>query len=118
MLGRLDREYGNSAFYVHLSRHINDTAASFAKRQGGIMEAYQGKGIIMGCKETDQRKIAEDYIDTVNSNIKLFLSDKTHKMNFRLEHAQEDFTQFYLAVSAQGSLQDALSEFSIKHNAS
>ena len=118
LLGRLDREYGDSAFYVHLTRNTDDTAASFAKRKGGIMAAYQGMGIIMGCKETDQRLIAKDYIDTVNENIKLFLSDKTNKMNFRLERAEQDFTQFCLAISAQGNLQDALGEFSIAHNAS
>ena len=82
------------------------------------MVAYQGMGIIMGCKETDQRLIAKDYIDTVDENIKLFLSDKTNKMNFRLERAEQDFTRFCLAVSAQGNLQDALGEFSINHNAS
>ena len=118
LLGRLDREYGNSAFYVHLTRNIDDTASSFAKRKGGIMRAYQGMGILMGCKETDQRKIAEDYIDTVDENIKLFLSNKTNKMNFRLERAEQDFTRFCLAVGAQGNFQGALGEFSISHNAS
>jgi len=118
LLGRLDREYGNSAFYVHLTRDVERTAASFAKRKVGIMNAYQGMGIIMGCKETDQLKIARDYIDTVDTNIKLFLSDKTHKMNFRLERAKEDFTRFILSVNAQGNLQEALNEFDVAHNAS
>ena len=72
----------------------------------------------MGCKETDQLKIARDYIDTVDTNIKLFLADKTHKMNFRLERAKEDFTRFCLCVDAQGNLQEAINQFDISHNAS
>lgn len=118
LLGRLDREYGNSAFYVHLTRNLEDTAASFAKRKGGIMAAYTGMGIIMGCKESDQLKIARDYIDTVDQNIKQFLSKKTNKMNFRLERAKEDFFRFCGSISAHGNLQGAVGEFDISHNAS
>ncbi len=118
LLGRLDREYGNKAFYVHLTRDVESTAASFAKRKGGIIAAYQGAGIMMGCKEKDQRLIAKDYIDTVNENIKQFLSNKTNKMDFRLENATEDFDRFCLLISAQGDLEEATNEFNITHNAS
>jgi hypothetical protein len=82
------------------------------------MSAYQGSGIIMGCKETDQQKIAEDYIDTVTANIELFLSNKTKKMNFRLERAKADFVRFFLLVNAKGDLKSALQEFEVFHNAS
>jgi hypothetical protein len=118
LLGRLDEEFGDTAFYVHLTRNVSDTARSFAKRRGGIMAAYQGSGIIMGCKEDDQYKIACDYIDTVTRNITLFLSNKSHKMNFRLEHAKEDFIRFCLQVDAQGDIQESLQEFDVAHNAS
>lgn len=82
------------------------------------MAAYQGMGIIMGCEESDQLKIAKDYIDTVGANIKLFLSDKPNKMNFCLERAKEDFARFFVAISAQGKLEDAVGEFNVSYNAS
>lgn len=118
LLGRLDKEYGNAAFYVHLTRNVNDTAKSFAKRSGGIMSAYQGAGIIMGCKEKDQIKIAKDYINTVNANIEMFLSNKSHKMKFRLERAKAGFIRFCLQIQARGEVQKALGEFDVTHNAS
>jgi len=118
LLGRLDEKFGDTAFYVHLTRNVSDTAKSYAKRKGGIMAAYQGTGIIMHCTEDDQYQVASDYIDTVTKNISLFLSNKSHKMNFQLEHAKEDFVRFYLQISAQGDIQKALQEFEVTHNAS
>ena len=41
MLGPLAKLYGNEAFYVHLRRDNETTAASFERRWGtGIIEAY------------------------------------------------------------------------------
>ncbi len=118
MLGRLDKAYGNSAFYVHLTRDTEAVVESFAKRRGGIMEAYVGMGILMGCREQNAVVIARDYIDTVNSNIEHFLSNKTNKMKFRLENAKDDFVRFSLLTQLQGDLSSALNEFDFKHNAS
>jgi hypothetical protein len=118
LLGRLEKEYGDAAFYVHLTRNLDDTAKSFAKRDGGIMAAYQGDGIIMGCKETNQYDIACDYVNTVNENIRLFLKDKTNKMNFSLEHGKRDFERFIQEIEAKGNLEGALGEFEALHNAS
>ena len=118
LLGRLDKAYGNSAFYVHLTRDTEAVVESFAKRRGGIMEAYVGMGILMGCREQNAVVIARDYIDTVNSNIEHFLSNKTNKMKFRLENAKDDFVRFSLLTQLQGDLSSALNEFDFKHNAS
>ena len=73
-LGRLDKKYGDTAFYVHLRRNSNDTAISFAKRiDFGILEAYE-KGILMHEQHIlAAEEIANDYIETVESNIALFL---------------------------------------------
>lgn len=117
LLGRLDRAYGDSAFYVHLTREPEKVAASFAKRKRGIILAYQGKGIIMGCVEDDQYKIALDYIETVNENIRLFLKDKSKKMRFRLEAASDDFGVFYDRIGAEGDFGAAIKEFEFSHNA-
>ena len=117
LLGRLERSYGDSAFYVHLERDTESTARSYATRKGGIMAAYGGGGIIMGCKETDNLAIAMDYVDTVTENIRSFLANKSHKLNFRLENAKVDFPNFIEMVGAKGNLDLALAEFDIKHNA-
>ena len=48
LLGRLDRAYGDDAFYVHLRRPDQQVAASFLNRyRGGIIRAYRGEGILM-----------------------------------------------------------------------
>ena len=118
LLGRLDQDFGNNPFYVHLTRNISDTATSFAKRKGGIMSAYQGSGIIMGCKELDQLKIAKDYIHTANANIEQFLINKSNKMNIKLEDIANDFTEFYERINADGDIEKSLKEFEFNHNSS
>jgi len=51
MLGRLDRQYGNQSFYVHLKRNESDTARSFTKRYSwGIIKAYR-EAVLMGLPE-------------------------------------------------------------------
>ena len=118
LLGRLEKSHGDSAFYVHLKRDPVATAASFAKRTGGIMAAYQGKGILMNCKEKDPELVASDYVNTVTSNIELFLATKTNKMTVDLENSQQDFGQFAQAISAEGDITAALKVFDTHHNAS
>ncbi|WP_456407095.1 hypothetical protein [Thiolapillus sp.] len=119
MLGRLDQAYGNEAYYVHLHRNRESTAQSFAKRQNfGIMKAYR-EGILLGGQEgQSSRELALDYIDTVESNIALFLKDKSHVMEFDLEHASSDFPRFWNNIGAQGDIQAALDQWTIRHNAS
>ncbi|VAW94513.1 hypothetical protein MNBD_GAMMA23-2285 [hydrothermal vent metagenome] len=118
-LGRLDEQYGDNAFYVHLMRDKNKTAASFIKRADyGIMQAYQ-KGILQDSDTLlNINDIALDYIDTVTENIKHFLKDKTHKINFRLETADKDFKIFWDEINAKGDLAKALHEWNIAYNAS
>ena len=118
-LGRLDDFYGNDAFYVHLIRDKEATAASYAKRHTkGIIDAYRN-GFLMSCpsyiKPID---VCRDCYDTVNSNIECFLKDKTNKMVFRLENAKQDFEIFYNMIDAKGNLEKALGEWEVQHNAS
>lgn len=119
MLGRLDQVHGDSAFYVHLTREREATAASFARRaQFGIMRAYR-EGILLGGEAGQSaRDVALDYIDTLEANIALFLRSKPHRMAVRLEHAQEDFRAFWRWIGAQGDLDQALAEWDTRHNAS
>lgn len=117
-LGRLDNKYADDAFYVHLKRNTDDVAQSFMNRQNmGIMKAYK-EGVLLGGENSSQSDIANDYIDTVESNIELFLKDKTHKMEFVLENARIDFQKFWRLIGADGNLQAALDEWDIKHNPS
>lgn len=119
LLGRLDKSYGDSAFYVHLKRKPQDTAASFSKRiEFGILKAYE-QGVLMHDKHLlPANDIARDYIATVETNINLFLKDKTRKMDISLETVKTDFTVFWNAINAQGDLNNALSEWDINYNAS
>ena len=119
ILGRLDNKYSDNAFYVHLSRNKEQTADSFIKRSDyGIMKAYR-EGILMGGHtQLSQNFIAHDYIETVESNIQLFLKDKTHKMNFTLENAAQDFEVFWNKINAEGDFNAALNEWNTSYNAS
>lgn len=121
VLGRLDEEYGDNAYYVHLQRDLLDTARSFqARYDKGIIQAYRQQ-IIMGGEgrnpQLDSIDFCVDYCQTVNSNIRAFLKDKTHKMDFSLERARADFTRFWSWIGAEGDLDAALGAWEVRHNA-
>jgi len=119
LLGRLDRAYGDDAFYVHLKRSDRDTARSYTKRyKGGIIEAYRGGGILMLLPErSDPMEVCLDYCHTVNSNIELFLKDKTKTLAIELDTIERDFQRFWEAIAAEGDLDAALAEFKNRYNA-
>lgn len=119
VLGRLDREYGDKAFYVHLTRDRGETAGSFARReQFGIMKAYRDGILMGGLPGQSAVEMALDYIDTVQANIELFLKDKNSKMKFSLDNAKSDFAEFWGRVGAEGDLARALLEWDTSYNAS
>lgn len=121
-LGRLDSAFGNTAFYVHLTRDADKVASSFQRRWNqGIIEAY-ASGILMAGQAASLRdrkfEICLDYCHTVEENIKLFLKDKAHKMNFPIEQAASVFPEFWQRIEARGDFSSALAEFEQMHNAS
>ncbi len=119
LLGRLDNIYADDAFYVHLHRNQNDTTNSFAKRiDFGILKAYEQGVLLHDHHVKPAIDIANDYIETVDSNIKLFLKDKTNRMDVSLENVTADFTEFWERINAQGNLDKALDEWNINYNAS
>ena len=61
--------------------------------------------------------ICRDQVETVNTNIRHFLKDKTHTMNFRLEEAQQCWPELWEWIGAEGSYSDSLAEWSVQHNA-
>jgi hypothetical protein len=119
LLGRLDTAYGDNAFYVHLKRNVDDTAMSFSRRiDFGILKAYE-QGILMHQQHLiPPQDIAHDYIETVESNIRLFLKDKSRKMDVSLETIKTDFSEFWDKINAQGNLAEALKEWRTHYNAS
>jgi hypothetical protein len=118
LLGRLDRRFGDRAFYVHLVRDVAPVAASWAKRSHtGMMNAYR-HAILWHCpKDATPLEVALDYCDTVAENIRLFLRDKTNCMELRLEEAHGRFPEFWRRIGAEGDLDAALAEFGVRHNA-
>lgn len=119
-LGRLEKEYGDKAFYVHLKRDRLGTAQSFAKRlsPGLIINAYSN-GIYTRLPDNrDPLEISLDYYDTVNANIEAFLQNKTDKMTVSLENIKEDFETFWNRIGAEGDLAAALNEWDLAYNAS
>ncbi|MFA6959824.1 MAG: hypothetical protein WC205_03620 [Opitutaceae bacterium] len=116
-LGRLDRIHGDRAIYVHLRRDDRKTAESFAERYNrGILRAYRCKMLMRLPSSTNPLDVCLDYCDTVNSNIALFLRDKTKKMDFRMENGHEDFITFWKLIGAEGDLQAALAEWDVAYN--
>lgn len=121
MLGRLERSHGPDAAYVHLTRNAEDVAQSYARRAGyGIMRAYY-RGIVFTApgQDEDARPVidhARDMVDTVNANIDAFLRGKPHVMRMRLEDAVTDFPRFWDWICAEGPLDSAMQEWSIRHN--
>ena len=111
-LGRLDKIYGDDAFYVHLTRERQSNAASMSRYMHmGILEAYTDGILMRSSYRNDPMEFSLDLYDTINMNIETFLKDKSRKMNFRLENAQEDFRIFWDKVGARGDLNAALGEW-------
>jgi len=121
-LGRLDERYGDEAFYVHLIREKGAVAQSFYRRwknPGTIISAY-GYSLLKQryIAPDDRLPICLDYQETVNSNIRLFLKDKTKVMTMHLESITEQFPIFWNYIGAFGNLDEALGVLQIPHNIS
>lgn len=116
-LGRMEQAFGDEAFYVHLLRDDEATAASHAKRWNKpAMQSYR-KGLLWDVDpETDRLAVAHDLILTMNSNIESYLRGKSRTMCIDIETAPSTFPEFWEAIGAAGDLEAALAEFSVKHH--
>ncbi len=116
-LGRLERDYGGNAKYVHLTRDPEAVAMSFTRRWGeGIIAAYQ-QGVLEGSR-ADRLAVCRDYVDTVTRNIEAFLDGKPEVMRFRLETAAEDWPRFWNWIGAEGDFDASMAEWRVPHNSS
>jgi hypothetical protein len=120
-LGRLEKQYGNEAFYVHLKRDRDETAESLRKGSyhHGVVEAYRKRLIWHPNKSLEKKpkEICRHFYDTVNLNIRQFLNTKKKKMDFQLKTAKEDFKKFWSRIGATGDLSASLKEWDRKYNA-
>lgn len=121
MLGRLDAHWGNRAGYVHLTRNPEDVAESFTQRaHQGIIKGYRDSILARSrhlSREVPLIDVCRDYVDTVTTNIQLFLRDKSFKMNMTLETMPQDFEKFVNWAGAKGDLDAAHAELNTIHNA-
>jgi len=84
----------------------------------GIMEAYTDGILMRSSYRNDPMELSLDFYDNVNMNIRTFLKDKSHKMDFALENAQEDFRLFWEKIGARGDLDAALHKWKKTYNKS
>jgi hypothetical protein len=114
----MEAAYGDRAFYVHLRRDDEATAASHVKRWNKpAMHAYR-KGILWDVDpETDRLDLARDLTLTMNTNIGHYLRDKTQVMRIDIETAGTSFPELWERIGAEGDLEAALGELRVRHHA-
>ena len=117
-LGRLEKNYGDNPKYIYLRRDSEKVANSCLNRYNkGIMRGYH-KRILLFKPDATKLEICMDYVNTVNSNIEMFIKNKTQVMEVRVENFEEDFKKFWKYIEAKGDLEKALEELNKMHNPS
>lgn len=123
-LGRLEDRYGDDAIYVHLLRDRAAVARSFEQQyrrslyNKNIIFAYiHGVAMVKQVEDSRVPEYCEDFCDNVNTNIEVFLRNKSRKMTMHLETAADDFREFWDLVGARGDLDAALATWAVPHNA-
>lgn len=117
-LGRLEKEYGDEAYYVHLRRDPDATARSYTKRwwPGALGYTFATGIYLFLPKEVDRLAITRDLVATVNANVEQFLGNKTKVMTITLETATTTFPIFWQWIGAEGNLAAALAEWQTHYN--
>jgi hypothetical protein len=122
--GELAERFSDDVLYINLIRDFDATVDSFYHRlqnssyRASIMNAF-AHGILMkpGDWRADQeRDLAAFYVQTVQSNIELFLKDRDHH-TVHLEDGGGSFNEFLQMISAEGDLERVRSTWLTVHNA-
>ena len=119
-LGRLDKNYGDNAIYVHLKRDLDKVAESFSQRfyyKRGISLAY--KYNLLRTKQISGKsdiEICRDLVKTCEENILFFLENKSQVIKIDVENFREGIKKFWTFIDAEGDLNRALQELEIKRN--
>jgi hypothetical protein len=122
-LGALGQRFGDDATYVHLTRSRSEVIRSIVGRRTSplhIIPAF-GHGIMMRAEpypEDEWHEVAGFYVDTVTANIESFLEGRPRVVRMRLEDPLPGITRLWDMVGANGDLLAALTEWSVRHNAS
>lgn len=110
LLGPLYKKYGDSAVYVFLKRDIRKVALSYNRRwhiKHGIVKSY-ADGILMCSNKDHNLSLAEDYVQTVNDNVELFLSNVKNKVIIDIECPDKGFEELWGVINASGDYKKAL----------
>jgi hypothetical protein len=122
--GQLADRFPNDVLFVYLVRNFDATVDSFHHRlqhstyRASIMSAF-AHGILMKpgeWREDQERDLATFYVETVKSNIEIFLKGRPHHI-VHLEDGGESFSEFLNLINAEGDLDKARSTWLEVHNA-
>lgn len=105
--------------YVFLTRDMAGIAKSYNQRWQYRKDIIRGycETILERDKPAEDIDIAMDLVETIEPNIRTFLSGKPHSV-IRLEHWQQDLPTFINAIGAEVDEPIALATFAQRHNAS
>lgn len=129
-LGALGEKYdGKPVLYVHLTRDPAETARSLVRHAlptaekpvsypANMLRAF-GHGIVMRPNVwEDYEAVARAYVDTVNGNIREFLSHRGILRRCHVEIGNDgQFADFLARIVAKGK-RAAMAEWKVRHNAS
>ena len=111
-LGSLDKMYDDSdTFYVYLTRDSESVAESYLKRwhiKVSVVRAFY-HGILMHSEKPHVARAREScrlFVETVNDNIRYFLSHRKNWCEVRVDHFVEDYFAFMDQVGLTGDKEE------------
>jgi len=122
--GELAKRFKEDVLYINLIRDFNATVDSFHHRlqnsqyRASIMNAF-AHGILekpRDWREDQEHDLAQFYVETVQSNIELFLNERPHHI-VHLEDGGKTFDEFLRIIDAEGDLDAARATWLQVHNA-
>jgi hypothetical protein len=122
--GELAKRFTEDVLYINLIRDFQATVDSFHHRlknsqyRASIMNAF-AHGILekpRDWREDQEHDLARFYVETVQSNIELFLKERPHHI-VHLEDGGKTFDEFLRIIDAKGDLDAARATWLKVHNA-
>lgn len=110
------------ALYVHLVRDPEATARSIARRWGGAASFARsfGESMLLRGREAspDRLGIARFQVRVVQANVDWFVRWCQNGLTVRLGEHEDWLPRFWKIIRAKGNLDEAMSEWSVRYNAS
>ena len=102
-------------------RALSDRRKDPLSRPASIVPAF-AYGVLQQNRRVwsadERRRITELYVDTVNENITEFLRNRKNVATIRVEQFPADVEALWQRLGAEGDLDAAIRELSVRHNAS